>query len=54
MQASIMLTLALEMNDMDAFFRSPWVALIGFAGVAILAAALFAARHGQALMACAL
>ena len=39
---------------MDAFFRSPWVALIGVAGIAILAAALFAARHGKALMACAL
>ena len=39
---------------MDAFFRSTWVAVIGFAGVAILAASLFAARHGQALVACAL
>ena len=39
---------------MDVFFRSPWVALLGIAGVAILAAALFAARHGEALVACAL
>lgn len=39
---------------MDAFFRSTWVAVIGFAGIAILSASLFAARHGKALMACAL
>ena len=39
---------------MDAFFRPTWVALIAFAGIAILSAALFAARHGTALAACAL
>jgi glycine/D-amino acid oxidase-like deaminating enzyme len=39
---------------MDALFRSTWVAVIGFAGIAILSAALFAARHGKALMAYAL
>ncbi len=39
---------------MDAFFRTYRVALIGFAGIAILCAALFAARHGKALLACAL
>jgi glycine/D-amino acid oxidase-like deaminating enzyme len=39
---------------MDAHFRTPWIAVIGIAGVAILSAALFAARHGKALMAFAL
>ena len=39
---------------METFFRSTGVALIAFAGIAILSAALFAARHGKALMACAL
>ena len=39
---------------MDAFLRTTWVAVIGFAGIAILSAAVFAARHGKALMACAL
>ncbi len=39
---------------MHAFSRATWVAVIAFAGIAILAAALFAARHGKALVACAL
>ena len=39
---------------MDAFFRPTAAALIAFAGIAILSLALFAARHGKALMACAL
>ena len=39
---------------MHAFFRSYRVALIGFAGLAILSAALFTARHGKAFMAFAL
>ena len=39
---------------MDAWFRSTWVAVIGFTGVAILSAAVFAARNGKALLACAL
>ena len=39
---------------MHAFFRPTWVAVIAFAGIAILATALFAARHGNALVACAL
>ncbi len=39
---------------MDSLFRSTWVAVIGIAGIAILGAALFAARHGKALLACAL
>ncbi len=39
---------------MDPQFRSTWVALIAFAGVAIICAALFAARHGMTLVASAL
>ena len=39
---------------MDAFFRSTWVAVIGFAGIAILSAAVFAARHGKIIMVYAL
>jgi hypothetical protein len=39
---------------MDAYFRRHRAALIGIAGVAILAAALIAANHGRALMACAI
>jgi len=39
---------------MDFCYRSILPAAIGFAGIAILSAALFAARHGQALTALAL
>jgi hypothetical protein len=39
---------------MDFCYRSILPALIGFAGVAILSAALFAARHGHAFTALAL
>jgi hypothetical protein len=39
---------------METYFRSTAAALIAFAGIAILSAALFAAHHGRALMACAL
>jgi glycine/D-amino acid oxidase-like deaminating enzyme len=39
---------------MDFCFRSILPAVIGFAGVAILSVALFAARHGKALTALAL
>ena len=49
-----MLTLAWRLTLMDAFFRSTWVALLGFAGLAILSAALFAANHGKAYLAYAL
>jgi hypothetical protein len=42
------------MNHMDLFFRTSWPAVIGFAGIAILFAALFAARNGKALLAFAL
>ena len=39
---------------MDDFFRSTWVAVIGFTGIAILSAAVFAVRHGKIFMAYAL
>jgi hypothetical protein len=43
-----------EIEHMHAYFRSTWVAVIGIAGIAILSAALFAALHGRAVVACAL
>ena len=39
---------------METFYRPTAAALIAFAGIAILSAALFAAHHGRAIVACAL